>query len=189
MAVDIVARGMAGSLAETVAEMSVGYKAGGSIRFSELPTPSNANLNYMYNIEDDFTTDNRFIEGSGKHFKAGTNVAIIEKNGSYYFDVYGTFIDLTNYVQQSELSEAISSKVDKITNVGGYNKVYAVDNNNTQTSYRVVLPNYDVNLDGVLYRVNGKISCATPTANNDAANKQYVDTATTTIFHFLEASE
>lgn len=116
MAVDIIARGMAGSLAETVAQMSVGYKAGGSIKFSELPNPSSANLNYMYNIEDDFTTDSRFIEGSGKHFEAGTNVAIIEKNGSYYFDIYGTFIDLTNYVQKSELPEALASKQDKTDN-------------------------------------------------------------------------
>lgn len=69
------------------AQLSI-YKPGGSRTFAQLPTPSEDYLGYVYNITDAFTTDNRFIEGAGKQYSAGTNVAVIVDEENYYLDVW-----------------------------------------------------------------------------------------------------
>ena len=51
-----------------------GWHYMGSISFSQLPTSGMAGGD-MYNITDDFITDNRFIEGAGHQCYAGQNVA------------------------------------------------------------------------------------------------------------------
>jgi len=45
---------------------------GGTVTFEDLP--SNPAIGYMYNISNDFTTDSRFMEGSGIFYSAGANV-------------------------------------------------------------------------------------------------------------------
>ena len=69
------------------AQLSI-YKPGGSKTFAQLPTPSEDYLGYVYNVTDAFTTDNRFIEGAGKQYPAGTNVAVIVDEETYYLDVW-----------------------------------------------------------------------------------------------------
>lgn len=55
------------------------YVFKGSIAFASLPaTPTEAMSGYVYNITNDFTTDARFVEGAGKKYSAGTNVAIAD---------------------------------------------------------------------------------------------------------------
>lgn len=44
----------------------------GTVAFSDLPT--NPVVGYMYNISDDFITDDRFAEGPGIFYRAGANV-------------------------------------------------------------------------------------------------------------------
>lgn len=51
-----------------------GWHYMGSIPFADLPTTGMVGGD-MYNITDDFVTDSRFIEGSGKQCYAGQNVA------------------------------------------------------------------------------------------------------------------
>lgn len=46
----------------------------GSVAFASIPTTGMSNGD-MYNITDDFTTDSRFVEGSGVFCPAGTNIA------------------------------------------------------------------------------------------------------------------
>ncbi len=49
----------------------------GSVAFAGLPaTPDSTMIGWMYNINEDFTTDARFVEGAGKKYKAGENVII-----------------------------------------------------------------------------------------------------------------
>ena len=60
------------------AEQSQVYAQGalhwkGSIAFASIPT-SNLTVGDLYNITNDFTTDSRFVEGSGKECAAGTNI-------------------------------------------------------------------------------------------------------------------
>ena len=71
-------------------------KPAGSVTFANLPTLGADVLNNMYNVSDAFTTTADFVEGAGKSYPAGTNVAVInvgdETTPSYKFDAYtGTF--------------------------------------------------------------------------------------------------
>lgn len=45
---------------------------GGTVAFQDLPT--NPAVGFMYNISNDFTTDNRFEDGAGIFYRAGANV-------------------------------------------------------------------------------------------------------------------
>ena len=61
------------------------YVFKGSIAFASLPsTITSVMVGYVYNINEQFTTDARFIEGSGKVYPAGTNVAITDVSTSSY---------------------------------------------------------------------------------------------------------
>lgn len=56
-----------------------GFTFRGSVTFANLPsTLTEAMKNFVYNVTDDFTTDARFIEGAGKEYAAGTDVAVAE---------------------------------------------------------------------------------------------------------------
>ena len=65
------------------------YKAQGSIHFADLPTPSISYSGFAYDLLDDFTTDERFVEGTGKDYKAGSNIVVVKvSDGVYKFDVF-----------------------------------------------------------------------------------------------------
>lgn len=88
------------------------YKAGGSVTFANLPSPSKSTLGYVYDVSDAFTTTSDFKEGSGKKYPAGTNVAIVDigtdENPIYKYDVLSGFIDMDNYVEK-EAGKGLSS--------------------------------------------------------------------------------
>ena len=73
----------------------------GSIAFASLPALAKANCNKIYNITDAFATTADFVEGAGKDYPAGTNVAIINTGTSsspvYKYDAYTGVIDLSGY--------------------------------------------------------------------------------------------
>ena len=53
----------------------------GTVTFANLPsTLTKAMAGYTYNVSDAFTTDSRFIEGSGKSFPAGTDVSVADQS-------------------------------------------------------------------------------------------------------------
>lgn len=62
-----------------------GFIPMGTVAFSELASAEKA-TGYVYNISDDFVTDNTFREGAGKSYTAGTNV-YYTANG--YWDCFG----------------------------------------------------------------------------------------------------
>ena len=78
-----------------------GYTPSGSAYFDDLPTPSKDYLGYVYNMLEDFTTTNDFLEGAGKTYSAGSNVVIVDAgsvdNPRYMYDVLSGFIDLSGY--------------------------------------------------------------------------------------------
>lgn len=73
----------------------------GTVAYASLPTPAKANLGYMYNVSDAFTTDERFVEGASKKYAAGANVYVVAvSSGSsteYKFDAFMGFVDLSGY--------------------------------------------------------------------------------------------
>lgn len=88
----------------------------GTIAFSQLPVePIRANIGFMWNISDSFTTDARFKIGAGHEFGAGTNVYVIqdgEDTENCYFDVF-TQIDLSGYAEKLYVDTELAKKVDK----------------------------------------------------------------------------
>lgn len=92
------------------------YKAKGSVAFASLPSLVAANEGNVYNVTDSFTTTSDFVEGAGNTYPAGTNVAIINTTGTTYkYDVLGGFVDLTGYVQFTDLVELTNGEIDTIT--------------------------------------------------------------------------
>lgn len=80
------------------------YVIKGNSTFANLPsTPTAAQEGFVYNVTDDFTTDSRFVEGSGKSYPAGTNVVIVNLGDAttpnMKYDVIGAFVDLSNIDQ------------------------------------------------------------------------------------------
>lgn len=63
---------------EDLGIVSGGYITKGSILFANLPSSFTSIMDgWVYNISDSFTTDSRFVEGSGISYSAGTNVVIV----------------------------------------------------------------------------------------------------------------
>lgn len=77
----------------------------GSVAFASLPALTAANLNKVVNVTDAFTTTADFIEGAGKAYPAGTNVAIIntgtDASPVYKYDAMTGFVDLSGYLPKS----------------------------------------------------------------------------------------
>lgn len=93
-----------GSSPQTITAEDLGiasvYKPQGSIEFAMLPAiPSQETEGYIWNITDNFTTDSRFLEGAGISYSAGTNVGVVQNDGAYYYDVFGNFVDLSDYAK------------------------------------------------------------------------------------------
>lgn len=98
-------------------------KMGGIIPFSNLPSPSFQNLNYVYKITEEFTS-NEFFEKQGYTYKAGTWVQVIDIDSVYLYTIFneefdtpilpGGELDLSNYYTISQTDDAISSAVASI---------------------------------------------------------------------------
>lgn len=111
-------------VAATVESAVVGaLKPKGSTTFANLPALSAANLNSMYNVSDAFTTTADFVEGAGKEYPAGTNVAIIntgtDQNPTYKYDALPGATDLSAYWtstsgQNNTLSAITTAQIDAL---------------------------------------------------------------------------
>ena len=86
----------------------------GTVTYANLPTPAKANLGYMYNVSDAFTTDARFVDGASKKYEAGANVYVVAiTNGSsteYKFDVFMGFVDLSGYQTKADMPGAATNE-------------------------------------------------------------------------------
>lgn len=92
-----------------VGDIASVFKPGGSVTFANLPAPTAGSYGYVYNVINQFTTDDRFVEGPGKTFPSGSEVAIILKEKTnqsdpdeYLFNVFSSFIDTSQFASQSE---------------------------------------------------------------------------------------
>lgn len=71
-------------------KISTAYKPSGSIYFVDLPPLERSRVGNVYDIKDDFTTTADFLEGAGKHYNAGQNVAIVVVDAYIEVDPVGT---------------------------------------------------------------------------------------------------
>ena len=93
-------------------------KPKGSVAFANLPQITASNLNTMYNVTDAFTTTADFVDGAGKAYPAGTNVAIIntgtDANPVYKYDCYTGVIDMSGYWATSDLVAITTAEIDAL---------------------------------------------------------------------------
>jgi len=83
----------------------------GTRTFSQLAPSTDlaaANLGFMWNISDAFTTTSDFAEGAGKSVAAGSNVYVANvgtaAEPSYKYDIFAGPIDLSGYALKSEMA-------------------------------------------------------------------------------------
>ena len=100
---------------EINSKISTAYKVKGSSAFASLPTPSEAEEGYVWNITDQFTTTDVFVEGAGKKYPAGTNIVCIEESeGVFKFDILPGFIDTDSFVLCADIVQVTESEIDAL---------------------------------------------------------------------------
>lgn len=99
---------------EVDGKISSVYKPAGNILFANLPTPSATNLGNVYSMMDAFTTDDRFIASEPTPYPIGTNVAVVQVEDAYYFDVLAGFVDLSGYLQTTDMVAITNLEIDTI---------------------------------------------------------------------------
>lgn len=96
------------TMTDVTTAVTSAYKPKGSIAFEDLPT-ENIEVGWVYDITNDFITDERFKEGAGKKFPAGTNIVYtVDK----LWDVFSGFIDTSHFVLDTDLVPISTSEID-----------------------------------------------------------------------------
>lgn len=87
-------------------------KPKGSVTFANLPALGASVLNNLYNVSDAFTTTADFVEGAGKDYPAGTNVAIInvgtDQSPTYKYDAMTGIIDISGFATKTDVNGLIT---------------------------------------------------------------------------------
>lgn len=95
--------------------ISTTYRAAGSVAFEALPTLAASEEGKVYNISNEFTTTENFVEGAGKEYPVGTNVVCIDVGtDEYKWDVLAGFVDTSALATKQELTDGLETKVDKV---------------------------------------------------------------------------
>ena len=120
----ITAETVEGALAELASAISAIPSAivpKGTRTFSQLAPSTDlaaANVGFMWNISDAFTTTSDFVEGAGKSIPAGANVYVANpESGVYKYDVFQGMVDLSGYALKSEMAveDGTGANADKTT--------------------------------------------------------------------------
>ena len=98
------------------AAVSSVYEPKGSIAFASLPSLAAGIVGDVYNVTDGFTTNENFVEGAGKKYPAGTNVVCVTDGDSQKWDVLAGMVDLSGYVQTSDLEAVTTGEIDAMFN-------------------------------------------------------------------------
>lgn len=95
------------------AKISSAYKAAGSVVFSALPQLAETEEGKVYNVSEEFTTNENFVEGAGKKYPAGTNVVCVDAGEKQFkWDVLAGFVDLSSYETTAAVDKKLAKKVD-----------------------------------------------------------------------------
>ena len=91
------------------------YKAKGSVAFASLPELDTATVGDVYNVTDQFSTTENFMEGTGKTYSAGTNVVCVDAgSGAKKWDVLAGFVDLAGYVAKTDMVAITDTEINEI---------------------------------------------------------------------------
>ena len=96
----------------------------------------------MYNITDELTTDDNFVEGAGKTYPAGTNVVLVEPSaGVRKWDVLAGSVDLSAYVKSDDVKKTLLGSLNNksiVEDVSITNDVCYVDRQVMQVNGEIV---------------------------------------------------
>lgn len=92
-------------------KISAVYKPAGSSTFAALPSDLAGLAGSVYNMSEEFTTDERFVEGTGKTYPAGTNIVVTSDSK---FDVLSGFVDLSGYLTDDDFVAITNKEIDAI---------------------------------------------------------------------------
>ncbi len=111
------------------------YKPAGTVAFAALPAASADVLGNVYNISNEFTTDDRFVDGAGHKVPAGTNIAVVQVGEDYKLDILAGAVDLPGAVEMEtgtglSTEDYTSEEKTKLTGIAeGATKVEASETN------------------------------------------------------------
>lgn len=95
-------------LANSISSLPSAIVPKGTKTFSQLAPSTDlaaANVGFMWNISDAFTTTADFVEGAGVSIPAGANVYVANPStGVYKYDIFQGMYDLSGYALKSEMS-------------------------------------------------------------------------------------
>jgi hypothetical protein len=74
----------------------------GSVAFANLPALSGLRVGSVYDVTDSFTTTSDFLEGAGHVIPAGSNVVVVDNNGSKKWDIFGMPIDISGFMAKTD---------------------------------------------------------------------------------------
>jgi hypothetical protein len=146
----------------------------GSVAFASLPTPAAANLGWLYNVTDSFTTTAAFVEGAGKKYPAGTNIYVVDTGSSTYkWDVMAGFINTYTYDSHIANTTIHVAQTDK-DRWDAKQDALTFDNSPTENS------NNPVKSGGIYTALNGKANKSTTLGGYGITNA-YTKTETTSL--------
>ena len=95
--------------AKTELQNSLGsaFRAKGSTMFASLPAPASAIKGDVWNITDQFTTTDQFVDGSGKTLPAGTNVVAVAVTT-------GDTPVMSGYMRKTDITPASDAEIDAL---------------------------------------------------------------------------
>lgn len=124
------------------------YTPKGSTTFAELPEPSQETEGDVYNVTDEFTVieADKWVEGAGGPYPAGTNVVVVKVEDEYKWDILGGVVDLTDYVKTEQLAGYVQTSQLKSyatkEELGSYVQQSALSEYVTNTSLSSTLEDY-----------------------------------------------
>lgn len=90
------------------------WKAKGSTAFASLPALTAARQGDVWNITDSFATTADFIEGAGKRYEGGTNVACVLSGSTKKWDVLAGLVDMSGYLKPSDMVPITRDEIDAL---------------------------------------------------------------------------
>ena len=87
------------------AQVAAAFHPAGSVAFADLPELTKASEGLLFNVTDAFTTTEDFLEGAGKAYPAGTNVAVVKSGEAYKYDAMSGFLDTSGFVLKEDGKE------------------------------------------------------------------------------------
>lgn len=88
------------------------YRPAGNLTIPDPSKLTEENVGNVYNITQEFTTDENFVEDSDRKYPAGTDIAVVGVgSGVYKFNALSGFVDLNGYIKDEDVLRIIEGEI------------------------------------------------------------------------------